>query len=162
MPQAGLSPRHMARFLVLSLASAFSFLFNTTNPHLFFSYFKSTTFPKPPLEFVWNFSGLAATAAPQINNNLPNVPPTLAPLHEPLPHWAQYRNAHLLNTPTQNLYFVLSSPLIRNLHVFAPHMSLLPALLGSWSRALRQTFIDLGDYLQLALQLPGILSQLLS
>lgn len=43
-------------------------LFYSTPPtptfFFFFSYFKSTTFPKPPLEFHWNFSGLAAHAGP--------------------------------------------------------------------------------------------------
>lgn len=60
LPQAGPSPRHMARFLDLSLASAFSFLFNTTNPTFFFylfqiNHFSKTTF-RISLELQWSRS----------------------------------------------------------------------------------------------------------
>ena len=109
----------------------------------------------PPL-ILWSPSSLnpGSRSFPSLSSSITYIHPFLALLN--------HRNAKFLTRSFINV-LSLSFPRTRYLCTLAPHMSLDPALLWGWlNQVLLQTLVDLGDLLQLPLQLPGPLLQVFS
>ena len=102
----------------------------------------------PRLSFSGSHSSLDPFSGP-----LPSLSSSFTYIH-PFPDVHNHRNAEFL-TPSFINVVSLSFPQTRYLCILAPHMSLDPALLWGWlTQILLQTLIDLGELLQLPLQLP--------
>ena len=106
------------------------------------------------------FSGPPSSLNPG-SRPLPSLSSSITYIH-PFPAVLNHRNAKFLTRSFINV-LSLSFPRTRYLCTLAPHMSLDPALLWGWlNQVLLQTLIDLGELLQLPLQLPCLPPQAFS